>query len=665
MRKPAHPVKEISMNVLETRLKRAVRPKDRLWAMIRLGNKLFSTDPGQVKRALLLFTQAEQLSKDIYDLRGLADALKGAGGCQLYLSNHSLALELLERALPIAEQAGYAECEVAILRDVGSVYIKQSRNDLALKTLTKCAELAELIGNYHIQASALDQMGVLVVNLGRYHEAIEYHAKSLALLNNASSSWAHGQAIVLMNLSSALLFLGRYGEALSALGKSSELFHISKNDRLEGVCRGSIGLIYSELGNYPNALSFLLASARILKRVGDKPNLANSYGNLMIVHLRLGNSAEAMDYRKKAIAVFEEVGDKYGQAGMFIDLGGYYLNQGQSSEAKQLLKQGQELSRQIGSKYHETEALTSLAKLEIDLSHFRASKQLFQAVLTIANETGDRDHTIIALLGLGDLFNKWGKPDQGLPFLERAVYIAEEIHSRRHEQEIHLVMARAFEARSTEGDLKRALYHLKLASSIKEEILGTQKQKAITELQIRSEIEKSEQETEYLRKERDQQKKEIEWKSQEIERRAMELAEKTEAIRSIRRRIRKIMAGIPAIQEGVGNGTFHAFDHLISEIEQDHLAETKKKALPNEFQLIHRDILQKLSAEYPTLTTMERKVCVLLRDELSLKQMAGMLKVTTHAIKKHRHAIRQKMKLEPGMKLTTACLNLDLGRFPD
>ena len=626
-------IKEVSLSVLESRLSRAIRPKDRLWAMVRLADKLISKDSTHTERALILFSEAEQLAKSIGDRRGIAAAIHGASSCHLKPSNFATALELLERALPIAEQTGYAECEILILRDMGRVYIGQNRHDLALKTLQKCAEIAELIGNTRVQTTALNQTGIMLTHLGQYHEALECHKKSLALVEKGTDT-ERDQAFILGSLGTPLQLLGRYAEALSVFERSRQLFHTIQDTRNEGACQATIGVIYAELGDYPNALSAMSASAKILERADDRPSLAAVYANMMKVYLLSGNTEQTADFGEKALAVFEKIGDKRNLAATFMILGEYYLDRGQRTRAIQLLKRALALSQEIDSKDDEASALTLLAKIEIEIGKFTTSEKLLQDALAIANETGNRDCKVDVLLGLGNLFTKQSGPDRALPFLDRAVTIAEEIHSLRHKHAAHQMLAEALEAKE---DFARALTHWKLASSIKEEMLGIEKQKAITAIQIQSNVEKLEKEKVLLNKE-------ITLKSQQIERTTMDLAEKTELIRSTRRHIKEIVRPRSGTERS-------QLDQLLSELDLS--LGGRKKILPNEFQLVHRNILQKLSKDYPALTFTERKVCVLLREGLSTKQMAEMLKVTTRAIEYHRYQIRKKLELGRETSLTT------------
>ena len=630
--KHSRPVREVSVRVLEARFKRAVRPKVRLWAMIRLAEKLIGKEATQAKRALTLFAEAERLAESIDDRRGIAAAVRGIGGCQLHLSNFAEALETFKRALPIAEQTGYVEYEVLILLDIGHLYVGQSRHDLALQTLATCAELAELIENQHVQASATDQIGILLHNLGRYHDALEYYKKSLTLLDR--TELVHERAMTLVHMSNSLRFLGKYEEAFSNLEQARQLSHTNGDNRTKGLCQISIGVIYVEIGDYPNALSSFLASAKTMERVGDRLSLAITYGNLMNTNMELGNMEQAAHFGEQALTVLTEIGYRRGEAAMYGNFGDYYLRQGQRTQAKRFQKRSLALSQEIGSKDYETTALIALAKMESDFGKFAVAEKLLQDALTVTSN--DQFHTISVLLGLGELFKKQARPDRALPYLERAITIAEEIHSLSKEQEGHQLLAEVLEMKR---DFELALQHWKLASSIKEKILGAEKQKAIAEIRIRSSIEKAESEKAALRKE-------TKSKSQEIERMAMELAQKTEIIRTTSRQMREIVKPLP-IKD---SATRLKLDGALSNLER---SIGGKRTIPNEFQLVHRDFLRKLSKKYPALTSAERKACVLVRDGLSTKQIADMMKVSTRSIDTHRYGIRRKMKLGRKTNLAT------------
>ena len=628
-------MRETSISVLEARLKRAVHPKTRLWAMIRLAETLVDKDAREGQRALSLFSEAERLAESVSDKRGIAAAIYGAGHSQLSLYNFAAALTLLKRALPIAEKNSYAECEVLILLDMGQICWRQGHNNLALEILKKCMGFAELIGNTRLQASALDQMGATLVSLGRFHEALECHAKSLSLLER--SGLTHNQAITLIYMSDPLSVLGEYSQSLSVLERSLQLCQINRDSRTEGFCLNNIGAIYSQLGDYKNAFSSLSPAEKLLESTGDKLNLANVCANLMLAYWQFGNTEQATNYGEKSLRIFEEIGYKRGQILMLVNFSEYYFDRGHEELGMRQLKRALIFSRKIGSKDYEFEALIVLAKRESNLGNFLSSEKLLQDALDIASEIDDPNRLIMVFLVLGNLFNKQHQPDRALPPIERAIAIAEKIHLRRHELNAHQMLAETLEEKR---DFKEALKHWKVASTIREEILGMEKQKAITAIQIREAIDKAEREKKLL-------KKEVKSKSQEVGRIALELTERTELIRSISVRIKKIISPLPAKNISVPRSFLET---MYSDINR---TLESKRSIPAEFQIAYRDLLRKLTHRFPTLSTTECRVCILLRNGLSTKEIADMLKVTPRAIDRHRLSIRKKMQVKRAVNLST------------
>ena len=198
------------------------------------------------------------------------------------------------------------------------------------------------------------------------------------------------------------------------------------------------------------------------------------------------------------------------------------------------------------------------------------------------------------------------------------------------------MLAETLEAK---GSHEQSLQHWKIAWSIKEDMLGPQKQKAIAEILIRSSTEKLENERTRLRKD-------VRLKSQEIERLTMHLMEKNESMRIINRRVKEI-AKLTDKKIGIAHSKL---SELLSTV--NYSLDEKKKVVPYEFQLVYREVLQKFSKEYPTLTPNQYKICVLLRNGLSTKQIADTLKISIRTVDWHRNRIRKEMKLERKASLT-------------
>lgn len=68
-------------------------------------------------------------------------------------------------------------------------------------------------------------------------------------------------------------------------------------------------------------------------------------------------------------------------------------------------------------------------------------------------------------------------------------------------------------------------------------------------------------------------------------------------------------------------------------------------------QTMQKDFVAKLAQVYPTLSSTELKVAVLLSINLQSKQVAEVMEVTSKTVENHRTSIRKKMGLKRGDSL--------------
>ena len=67
----------------------------------------------------------------------------------------------------------------------------------------------------------------------------------------------------------------------------------------------NIGLLYTELGDYPKSLEYFQRLLEIRKQLYGEtnPNIAAVYGNISELYSKLGNEDKAEEYRQKALEI--------------------------------------------------------------------------------------------------------------------------------------------------------------------------------------------------------------------------------------------------------------------------------------------------------------------------------------------------------------------------
>ena len=70
------------------------------------------------------------------------------------------------------------------------------------------------------------------------------------------------------------------------------------------------------------------------------------------------------------------------------------------------------------------------------------------------------------------------------------------------------------------------------------------------------------------------------------------------------------------------------------------------------FDGIHTDFLDKLNSNYPDLTNTEKKICALIKLNLSSNDISKITSTSPRTIEKHRANIRKKINVQRGIKLS-------------
>lgn len=143
----------------------------------------------------------------------------------------------------------------------------------------------------------------------------------------------------------------------------------------------------------------------------------------------------------------------------------------------------------------------------------------------------------------------------------------------------------------------------------------------------------------------DKLRSEVEGKNRELATSTMSIVKKNELLNTIKNELKSERANphvktvLNIIEENIGdNSDWESF----------------KEAFNN----TDRDFLKKLKEEHPELTPNDLKLCVYLRLNLSSKEIAPMLSISSRSVEVKRYRLRKKMKLKHDKNLTDYILGL-------
>jgi sensor histidine kinase YesM len=144
----------------------------------------------------------------------------------------------------------------------------------------------------------------------------DYAMKALKLSQKIEYKIEEGFAN--LNLGNVNIISGNYPEALKYFTEAQGIFenenqtYPEKNLNIKkGLAKayGSIGIVFSEQGNYSKALQFHFKAVKIYESVNDIKKCAKVYNNIGVEYQSLGSNFKALDYFLKAQKFQEQYND--------------------------------------------------------------------------------------------------------------------------------------------------------------------------------------------------------------------------------------------------------------------------------------------------------------------------------------------------------------------
>lgn len=624
----------MEINELEERLRRARTSRGKVDAMTALAARLF---PDEVVRALAINSDAVALAEKIDYRHGLALSLRQEAMCLSMMGQGEMSIATFDRSrqLFIAE-GDHAQATLAIAY-AADAHNRRGEFSIALQRAAEARHLGNESGDRSALSTALHVTGVTYVNLGRHQDALPYFTQALALRREV------GDQIPILGTLNALCIVHRQqGEFAVAINIGQETIEIARRlgeRRFLCGCLTNMGTIYTDLGDYPRALENFFEAASIASEVGIPHSHAIALQNIADVHRSLRELDLALGYYHRALAIHTESGNQHLRARCMGSMGNVYGELGDREREMEYLTESHRIAVELDAGRDIVLSLEYLGHAYRRRGEHVVARDHFLQALDVARTIGANYMEVYCYRMAAELSMELGEFNAAIDQFTQALRISQQTGSSENLHDIHHHLARAYHRRGKRGDAASALEEYALSITLREESLGTEKQRAMAELEVRFEVERITREKEILAMKLDH-------KSKELAAMAIHLAEKNEIIEGVRRQVKQAMDALHGTSKPL-------LRSLLMDLERSGTSEHGWLEFEEQFQLVHGAFLATLADRYPSLTPTELKVCALLKLNLSTKEIAGFLRVTPRAIDKHRNSIRRKMGIAADVNLLT------------
>lgn len=194
-----------------------------------------------------------------------------------------------------------------------------------------------------------------------------------------------------------------------------------------GSAYNNIGNVYSDRGDFPQALQNYFRAQDIYERYGLKKKLAGTYNNIGIIFFNQGNYPEALKNYIASMKIKRETGDTVEIANTYNNLGEIYRALRSYNEALSyytiVLKAGETTKNQklIGISYKN---IADVYRMEGNYMQAMENEKLAQNIAVV---TGEKTLAGPVYVGFGDIYFQLGKYDSALVNYNRAIKIDKEL----------------------------------------------------------------------------------------------------------------------------------------------------------------------------------------------------------------------------------------------
>jgi len=144
--------------------------------------------------------------------------------------------------------------------------------------------------------------------------------------------------------------------------------------------------------------------------------------------------------------------------------------------------------------------------------------------------------------------------------------------------------------------------------------------------------------------------RELEFKKKELTAKALQLARKNEFLVSLEGEVSKL-------KNTVDDKVKMSSERIRRMIEHDSNDDEDWNHFAKEFSTIHQEFIEKLSAKHGAFSTNDLRLVSLMKMNLSTKDIASTLRVSTDGVKKARYRLRKKMGVDSSVDLQKYILN--------
>ncbi len=484
---------------------------------------------------------------------------------------------------------------------------------LKLKELLKSAKID---GDKNEIALKYYQLGVFCVSNGVYSEGVYQFNEALAVLERGIKN--NLKVDVFLSLGKIYLQLKNLNQAESYFLKASALAKVNKYGSGTAKARSLLGSCFEKRGLYLKALTFQQESLDSYQRLNDSIGIAYVKNNIGSIYEDLEEFEKAQKYFFEAHKQLKD-GESEVLINVLNNIGDIYRKTGKYKDGEVYTKESLRLGLKINNQFNVASAYKDLSKTYTFLGHHVKALAMLQKSNEV-KESIVSEQNLSRMNALQTIYDTKQKEIQIKDLLQ-------ENRINKSQQKLLLVVLGAFVI------IVGIAYLYFLIKRKEQQRIQEYKQRT---LQV--ELEKKVVEEKKLQQE-------VQLKAAALSRYSLHLAQKNKILSDLSQTLSNMVNRKNIDLKAKLKG-------LIKEIDFDLAQEQEWKEFMTFFKDIHPEYEKKISAiAKEALSPAELRLGILLRLNLSSKEIASILRVTPDSVRVARYRLRKKLPIDAKVDL--------------
>jgi tetratricopeptide (TPR) repeat protein len=572
--------------------------------------------------------------------------------------NTDSALSYAMKAKDESVKTGFNRGEALAYRELGSVYYNKGEMPEAEKIALLALEKLSSVGTLVELSEVTNLLGLICMTQAKYYQSEEYFKESLFQSINCKDSI--GVVIALHNIGVVNFYRGDYDKVARYYDRSLRLAETLKNKKFITVNLLNLGILYSAQKDFARAKRSIKSALLNYRIVNDVAGIAGTMAHLGTVYFNEGYMDSSLASHEKSLELYKEVDNENGIAQCMSNIGDIYVHNGNFLKGKEYYLGSLELRKKNEDNYGLSISYMGLANANYGIGNSKDAQLYFDSALVVSESIGSVGRTAEIYESMSAFQERQGNYRLAYESLRNYTAIRDTLFSREKIEVVRELEAK-YQNEKTIKDLeiqKGKVTILKRANGLfifslialavivvlivllgrtrrKRIILSNQKNLEIAEKnRLLAESQQKTMEAELQRSKLEQEKMaaELQFKKKELTQLALHINQQNDFLESLKNNIKELSV-TPEVKS------------LERELDAKLNLDKQREDFELNIDLINEDFYRKLSERFPLLSENEKKLCAMIRLNLSSKEIAAIQNISSKSVDMNRYRMRKKLNI--------------------